>query len=99
MRGPTIPGSRTPSYSCRTVKTKTRMGQASGWRENSLQLFRVLTRGEKQRYRCRERPRDKEKRRWQESTRCILLGIFYFSFKMRRPGVRDEQPHQQRGGY
>src|SRR5215213_6209050 len=101
MRGPTIPEWRTRSCSCRTVKTKTRMDQASGWQENNLQPFRVPLRVEKQRSRCREPLLDTERLRLQESTGCVLLGIRFFNllFEMRRPCESHEEPHQKGGGH
>src|ERR1044072_8916806 len=74
------------------------MDQASDWRESNLQLLLFPWRAGKQRCRCRERSRDRGKRRLQESTPRVLPGIFcfHFFFKVRRPGISDQQPHQQR---
>src|ERR1044072_8006324 len=98
MRVLTNRGSQTRSCSCQTARTETRMDQASGWRESNLQLFLFPWRAGKQRCRCRERSRGRGKRRLQESTPRVLPGIFcfHFFFKVRRPGISDQQPHQQR---
>src|SRR5215217_4421642 len=94
-----IRGSRTPSCLCRRVKTEKRMVQANGWRESSLQLFRVLQHGEKRRCRCREPSPGKEKLRWQESSAVVLPRRFFnFTFEVRRPGEGYQEPHQQRRG-
>src|SRR5689334_9828261 len=77
------------------------MDQASGLRESSLQPLLCLSRDEKQRCRCRERWPDKGKLRLQESRSLVLPGICFLNllFKVRRPGVSHQQPHQQRGGH
>ena len=77
------------------------MDQATGSRESSLPLLLCLSRGEKQRCRCRERWRDKGKRRLRESSSLVLPGICFLNllFKVRRPGVSYQQPHQQRGSH
>src|SRR5262249_51519046 len=87
--------SRTRSCSCRKVKRGTQMDQASGSRESSLPPLLCRKHDEKQRYRCRERPRGKGKRRLQESSATVLPGICFFNllFKVRRPGVSHQQPH------
>src|ERR1051325_566003 len=91
--------SRTRSCSCRRVKIETRMDQASGSRENSLPPLLCRKRVEKQRCRCRERPRGKGKQRLRGSSATVLPGVCFFNllFKVRRPGIGHEQPHQQRG--
>src|ERR1043165_7480687 len=98
MRVPTNRESQTRSCSCRITRTGTRMDQASGWRESNLQLLLFPWRGGKQRCRCRERSRDRGKRLLQESMSRVLPGIcvFNFLFKVRRPGISHQQPHQQR---
>ena len=87
------------SCSCRRARTGTRMAQASGSRESNLQLPLCLSRGGKQRCRCREQLRDKGKLRLRESTGGVLSGICFVNllFKVRRPGISYQQPHQQRG--
>src|SRR6185436_16694983 len=93
--------SRTRSCSCRTVKRETRMDQANGSRESSLPRPLCWKNDGRQKYRCREQPRDKGKQRLQESSAPVLPGNCFFNvfFKVRWPGVGYEQPHQQRSGY
>src|ERR1044072_7357009 len=101
MHGPTIRESRRRSCSCRRARTGTRMDQASGSRGSSLQPLLFLSRDEKRRCRYRERSRDTEKLRLRESTGGILPGICFLNllFKVRRPGINHQQPHQQRSGH
>src|ERR1044072_6943639 len=101
MHGPMIRESRTRSCSCRTARTGTRMDQATGSPRSNLQLLLCLSHDEKQRCRYRERSRDTGKLRLRESTGGILPGICFLNllFKVSRPGISHQQPHQQRRGY
>src|SRR5687767_15459470 len=73
------------------------MDQENGWRESSLRLPRVLWLAETQRYRCKERQRDREKRQLRESRSPVLLALclFDFTLKVRRPGKGHKQPRSE----
>src|SRR3569832_2162781 len=92
MHGPTIRESRTPSCSCRTVKTERRMDQASGSRESSLQLLLCLSHDEKQRCRCRELWRDIEKQRLQESRSMDLPWCLFPQLLVQGETARRKSP-------
>src|SRR4030095_7700134 len=96
----TNPESQKLSCSCQTAKREKRKVQAIYWQENSLQPLGDPSLCGTQKRQCIELLRGIRKRRLRGSICGVLLGLSMFDlfFKMNRPGIRHERPHEQRGG-